>query len=201
VRHPFVRRFRRRAAIVVTAGLAVVVALIVVGAVLLRSDAGIGLMLWVFAAAMVAGAVVLVVHARPRILALRRVVEHNPDGAVLLARRQPALVSDLATYLGESDVYDAVSDRWVVASIDDRGLAAWSVGREPRELVLMPWGELGTIELTRLESGGPGVAVDVKPFAEPLVVAAGYAAFGVLSSFTRRGVDEVVATVNALRPS
>ncbi|HTL41477.1 MAG TPA: hypothetical protein VL294_08390 [Pseudolysinimonas sp.] len=201
MRHPFVRRFRRRAAIVVTAGLAVVVALIVVGAVLLRSDAGIGLMLWVFAAAMVAGAVVLVVHARPRILALRRVVEHNPDGAVLLARRQPALVSDLATYLGESDVYDAVSDRWVVASIDDRGLAAWSVGREPRELVLMPWGELGTIELTRLESGGPGVAVDVKPFAEPLVVAAGYAAFGVLSSFTRRGVDEVVATVNALRPS
>lgn len=186
----------------VTAGLAVVVALIVVGAVLLRgSDAGVGLMLWAFAAAMVAGAVVLVLHARPRILALRRVVEHNPDGAVLLARRQPALVSDLATYLGESDIYDAVSDRWVVASIDHRGLAAWSVGRDPRELVLMPWGELGTIERTRLESGGPGVAVDVKPFAEPLIVAAGYAAFGVLSSFSRRGVDEVVATVNALRPS
>ena len=111
------------------------------------------------------------------------------------------MVSDLAAYLGDSDIYDDVSDRWVVASIDHRGLAAWSVGREPRELVLMRWEELGDIERTRLENGGPGVAVDVKPFADPLIVAAGYAAFGVLSSFSRKGVDEVVATVNALRPS
>jgi hypothetical protein len=187
---------------VVTAGSVVVVALVVVGAVLQRgTDAGVGLVLWAFAAAMVAGAVVLAVHARPRILALRRVTQHNPDGAVLLARRQPAVVSDLATYLGENDIYNDVSDRWVVASIDQRGLAAWSVGREPRELLLMRWDEVGYIERTRLESGGPGVAVDVKPFAEPLVVSAGYAAFGVLSSFSRKGVDEVIATLNALRPS
>ncbi|MGN6503304.1 MAG: hypothetical protein ACTHKX_10460 [Pseudolysinimonas sp.] len=185
-----------------TAGSVVVVALVVVGAVLQRgADAGVGLVLWAFAAAMVAGAVVLAVHARPRILALRRVTQHNPDGAVLLARRQPAVVSDLATYLGENDIYNDVSDRWVVASIDQRGLAAWSVGREPRELLLMRWDEVGYIERTRLESGGPGVAVDVKPFAEPLVVSAGYAAFGVLSSFSRKGVDEVIATLNALRPS
>jgi hypothetical protein len=187
---------------VVTTGVLAVVALVVVGAALLRAaDAGVGLMLWAFAAAMVAGGVVLAVHARPRILALRRVAEHNPDGAVLLARRQPAVVSDLAAYLGDSDVYDDVSDRWVVASIDHRGLAAWSVGREPRELLLMRWEELGYIERTRLENGGPGVAVDVKPFADPLIVAAGYAAFGVLSSFSGKGVDEVVATVNALRPT
>ena len=122
----------------VTTGVLAVVALVVVGAALLRgADAGVGLMLWAFAAAMVAGAVVLAVHARPRVLALRRVAEQNPEGAVLLARRQPAVVSDLAAYLGDSDIYDDVSDRWVVASIDHRGLAAWSVGREPRELVLM----------------------------------------------------------------
>jgi hypothetical protein len=200
--HRYVRRFRRRAAFVVTTGVLAVFALVVVGAALLRgADAGVGLMLWAFAAAMVAGAVVLAVHARPRVLALRRVAEQNPEGAVLLARRQPAVVSDLATYLGENDIYNDVSDRWVVASIDGRGMAAWSVGREPRELLLMRWEELGYIERTRLESGGPGIAVDVKPFPEPLIVAVGYAAFGVMSSFSGKGIDEVVATVNALRPS
>ena len=126
----------------------------------------------------------------------------NPHGAVFLARRQPALVSDLATYLGaDSDVYDEVSDRWVVASIDERGMTAWSVGRDSRELLLVPWEHIGSIEPTALESGRVGIAVDVKPFPTPLVVSVGYSAFGIMAAFGRRGVAEVVALANALRPA
>jgi hypothetical protein len=186
---------------VVTVGGAAVACLLVVGAFLLAGpDAVAGLVLWGIAGAMLIGAAVIAVFARPRILALRQVAARNPHAAVLLARRQPAVISDLAAYLGDRDIYDDVSDRWVVGAVDDRGLGVWSVGREPEELLVMPWDEIGYLERTRLENGAPGVAIDVRPFADPLVVSVGYAAFGVLGSFGRAGVDEVVAAANALRP-
>jgi len=45
-------------------------------------------------------------------------------------------------------VAGAVADRWVPAVITDRGMAAWSAGPNPRELFVMPWSELGSVEGT-----------------------------------------------------
>jgi hypothetical protein len=86
--------------------------------------------------------------------------------------------------------------------VDERGISAWSVDAEPSELLLMPWSELGEIEVTDLESGGKGrgIAVDVRPFDTPLIVAIGYAAFGLTSPLGRDGVAEVAALTNAKRP-
>ena len=68
-----------------------------------------------------------------------------------------------------------------------------------RELLLVPWDHIGSIETTRLESGRTGIAVDVKPFENPLIVSVGYSAFGIMAAFGRRGVTEVVELANALR--
>jgi hypothetical protein len=197
----FVRRFRRNARLVAIIFLIVLAALVATGAMLVGgADATAGFVLWAVALAMAAAAVAVVLTSRSRLQALRRVESLNPDGAVFLARRQPALVSDLATYVNDPTIYDEVADRWVVASIDSRGMSAWSLGPDSRELVIMPWSVVGSIETTPLENGGPGVAVDVKPFPEPLVVSVGYAAAGIMSSFNRQNVAEVVKAANALRP-
>jgi hypothetical protein len=200
---PFVRRFRLRAAVLVLIGAAVLVALVVVGIVFLAHDdyaagftcLGIGIVLIIGAGAVAA-------LALPRSAALRQVEAQNPDGAVFLGRRQPHESNDLATYLGQSrDLLAQVADRWVIASIDERGMAAWSVEPVARELVLIPWEQIGYIERVPLD-GDPrfGVAVDVKPFPTPLLVAVGYAAFGILAPFGRTGLAEVISTANALRP-
>jgi hypothetical protein len=117
-----------------------------------------------------------------------------------MARRQPSLVSDFAVYLGARGISVDVADRWLVALVDDRGISAWSIGSAPAELLLMPWSELGVIEVTDLEAGGHGIAVDVRPFETPLIVAIGYSAFGLTSSLGRDGVAEVAALTNGLRP-
>ncbi|CAN5125928.1 hypothetical protein BH11ACT3_BH11ACT3_10730 [soil metagenome] len=197
----FARRFRREAAIGALLALSVVVAVVLGGFLLARpDDMTLSIVAWAvgLALAVVAGAQAIISFSR--IIALRNVKRHTPDGMVFLARRQPALVSDLASYIADPEIYDQVSDRWVVASIDARGMGAWSVGRDARELILVPWQMIGSIEPIELESGRPGVAVDVKPYPTPLVVAVGYAAFGVMAAFGRRGVDEVVATANSVRP-
>ncbi len=134
--------------------------------------------------------------------ALRRVAAAHPEGLVFLARRQPALVSDLAVYLGARGITADVADRWLVGLVDERGISAWSLSAHPTELLLIPWAELGSIEVTDLESGGRGrgIAVDVRPFETPLIVAIGFAAFGVTSSLGQDGVAEVAELANAVRP-
>ena len=197
----FSRRFRRAAGVALLVAVVAFAAIITVGCVLISmGDAAAGLTAFGVAFAFVATAVVLVIMSYPRVRALRQVRAVNPDGAVFLARRQPSVVADLATYLNDAELYDQVSDRWLVASIDDRGLAAWSIERRSRELVLMPWHVVASVEPISLENGRPGVAVDVRPFPTPLVVSVGYAAFGILASIGRRGVAEIVETANALRP-
>lgn len=200
---PLVRRFRIRAAIIAAVVLALAiaavialeiavpwpdtvddVALIAIGVVLFATIAG-----------------VAIVSVR-RALALRRVAAGHPGRIVFLGRRQPSVVSDLSVYLESRNISADVADRWLVAVIDDRGISAWSVGSTPAELLLIPWGELGTIEVTDVETGGRGrgVAVDVRPFATPLVVSVGYSAFGVTASLSRDGVAEVCRLVNDQRP-
>jgi hypothetical protein len=198
----FARRFRRTAGFLALAAVVALVVLLVTAAVLVTGpDPGTSLVAFSVGAALIAGVVVLVVTSRRRSVALRQVSLANRDGVVFLARRQPALVSDLATYLGDQQIYDEVSDRWVVASIDARGMTAWSVGRDARELLLVPWDQIGSIDPARLESGRTGIAVDVKPFEDPLIVSVGYSAFGIMAAFGRRGVAEVIESANALRPA
>ncbi len=198
---PFVRRFRRNARILVLIAAAVLIGVVVAAVYfLMTGDVSAGLVLGGVGLSMLVTATLLAVVARPRMLALRRAGAANADGAVFLARRQPAAVSDLATYLNDPEIYDMVSDRWVVSSISANGMAAWSIGADSRELIVIPWEIIGDITPIRLENGGDGVAVDVKPYADPLVVAVGYASFGVMSTFSGRGIAEVIATANALRP-
>jgi hypothetical protein len=201
---PFVRRVRRVAG--VTAAIAVLVAVVGLVAVILalpRQDVTGDLILIVVSVAVVAAVAGATIGSMRRARALTRVTARHPDGLVFLARRQPSVVSDLAVYLGQRGISADVADRWLVALVDERGISAWSVGASPAELLLMPWSELGAIEVTDLESGGRdrGIAVDVRPFETPLIVAVGYAAFGLTLALDRAGVAEVTALTNALRPA
>ena len=198
----FARRYRVSAGIAALAAVVTLVAMVSFGVIRIsQGHPTTGFVALAVAVALVAAGIVLVAISLPRSRALRQVRAANPDGAVFLARRQPAVVSDLATYVDDPEVYDQVSDSWVVASVDERGMSAWSVEPTSRELVLMPWQVVASIDPIDLENGRPGVAVDVQPFPTPLVVSVGYAAFGIMVSFGSRGVAEVVATANALRPT
>jgi hypothetical protein len=200
---PFARRFRRNALFVAVSAAIVFLALIALGSVLaMGTGLAASIPAWAAGAALAIVVVVFAVNSVRRSTAIREVMKTNRDGLVFLARRQPSLVSDLATYIPDPAVLDEVSDRWVIASIDARGMTAWSIGAHSRELVLMPWADIGTIEETRLEgSGRPGIAVDVKPFPTPLVVSVGYSAYGIMAAYGRHGVAEIVSASNALRPA
>jgi hypothetical protein len=200
---PFVRRFRIVAG--VAAGAALVVAaivLILVFVVVPRRDVLGDLMLVIVSVTLAGALAIATIGSWRRARALRRVTATHPDDLVFLARRQPSVISDLALYLDARGISADVADRWLVGMVDDRGISAWSLDAEPAELLLMPWAELGAIEVTDLESGstGRGIAVDVRPFDTPLIVAIGYAAFGLTSSLGRDGVAEVNALTNAKRP-
>jgi hypothetical protein len=199
----YVPRFTRVAGIA-AAAIVVVVAGVVTSIVVFipRGDAtgdailiGVGLVL-------LAAVALATIGSLRRARALRIVTASHPSALVFLARRQPSPVSDLAVYLAARGITADVADRWLVGMVDERGVSAWSLDQTPAELLVMPWSELGTIEVTDLESGGRGrgIAVDVKPFETPLITAIGYAAFGLTSSLSRDGVAEVCRLANALRP-
>jgi hypothetical protein len=200
---PFARRFRRGAGLLVLAAAIALIAIVVVAIVLLeRDDFPAGFTSLGVAIALTIGSGIVASIALPRSRALHQVMGANPDGVVFLARRQPYEINDLATFVGQSqELLDQLSDRWVVASIDRRGMSAWSVEPDSRELLIMPWEAIGYIDPVALD-GEPrhGIAVDVKPFAAPLKVAVGYAAFGVLAPFGRRGTSDVIAASEAQRP-
>jgi hypothetical protein len=203
VKAQFVRRFRVTAGIAAALTVLVAVALVVVIVVVVpQRDAMGDTILIVVSAALAAALATATIGSWRRAQALRRLSASHPASLVFLARRQPSVVSDLAVYLGARGISADVADRWLVGLVDDRGITAWSLGRAPSELLLMPWAELGSIEVTDLESGGKGrgIAVDVRPFDTPLIVAIGYSAFGLTSSLGRAGVAEVAALTNGLRP-
>ncbi len=203
----FVPRFRLIAAIVAFTVVAVTVAVLVLAAVFVPRDDPIADLALIGIAALLVGVEALIaIISTGRILALRRVTRDHPDGLVFLARRQPAVTSDLAEYLAAhgipADVEDAIADRWLVALVDRRGMSAWTPTPAPVQLVLMPWVEIGTVEVTDLDGSGPrrGIAVPVLPSGDPLVVSAGYAALGLTASVGADAVAEIVAKANALRP-
>ena len=135
------------------------------------------------------------------VLALQR---RYPDALAFLAHREPALVPDLPTYQYRKDNTADVADRWIPALVDHRGISAWTGGLRPRELLLMEWSELGRIEPATFVSiqgrQKHGVAVDVTPYPEPLLVTVGHSVLGLEGSFDRRGIRAVVDATNARRP-
>ncbi len=200
---PFARRFRRLAGIAAAAAVVVAVTLLILVIVVVpRQDVLGDVMIIVASIALAAAVAGATIGSVRRGRALKRVAELHPDDLVFLARRQPSVVSDLAIYLGQRGITADVADRWLVALVDGRGISAWSLGSAPAELLLMPWGELGAIEVTDVEAGGRGrgIAVDVRPFDTPLIVTVGYAAFGLTAPLDRAGVAEVTALTNAMRP-
>jgi hypothetical protein len=137
-------------------------------------------------------------------VALIRISRLKPGALVFLARREPTLVPDLPVYLHRNDLAVDVSDRWVPAVIDERGIAPWSGGFRPRELFVMAWSELGevTAEEFRSVDGRAhfGISVDVRPFPTPLIVRVGYARFGLQAAFDRAGTVAVAEAAAARRP-
>lgn len=199
----FVPRFRLTAAIVAGVILLVTAGVLGVVAVAVPREDVIGnlTMLGVALLLVVVETLAAITSVR-RALALERVRLDNPAGLVFLARRQPAIVSDLAEYLRAHDITADVADRWVVALVDHRGISAWGLGSHPEQLLLIAWDEIGPIEVTDLDSGAKdrGIAVLVRPSNDPLVASIGYAAFGLTASVGREAVAEIAAKTNALRP-
>lgn len=199
----FVRRFRITAGIAAAAVVLVAIALVTVIVVVVpRRDATGDAILIGVGFVLIAAVALATIGSLRRARALARVTAAHPDGLVFLARRQPSLVSDLAVFLSARGITADVADRWLVALVDERGMSAWSLDQTPAELLLMKWDEIGSIEICDLESGGTarGIAVDVRPFETPLIVAIGYAAFGLTSSLGREGVAEVAERAEAARP-
>lgn len=136
--------------------------------------------------------------------ALIRIRRLRPDALVFLARREPTLAPDLPVYLKRRGLSVDVSDRWLPAVVDSRGIAPWSGGVRPRELFVMKWSELGdvtAVEFRSIEGEERfGISVDVAPFPTPLIVRVGDSMLGYQSSFDRRGTIAVCEAANAQRP-
>jgi hypothetical protein len=136
--------------------------------------------------------------------ALIRIRRMRPDALVFLARREPTLAPDLPVYLKRRGLSVDVSDRWMPAVVDARGIAPWSGGLRPRELFVMQWSEIGGVTATEFRSiDGEerfGISVDVAPFPTPLIVRVGDSMLGFQSAFDRRGTIAVGEAANAQRP-
>ena len=200
-----VARFARRAFIVLVGTVLAAAGIAVTVVVLLRSpvsDTGFGPLI-----AVIAVMLLLIGLGGASIwngIGLRRIRKLKPDALVFLARREPTLAPDLPLYLHRRDLSIDVSDRWVPAVIDERGMAAWSGGFRPRELLLMEWSELGDVMAGDFRSiDGQerfGISVDVRPFPTPLIVRVGYSMFGLQASFDREGTIAVAEAAAAERP-
>jgi hypothetical protein len=197
--------FRRLALLIAVTAVAAASGIAVVGSrfLIARDSGGLGAFaalgaVWVLLA-------LLAVQPVRYALALRHLERLHPDGLVFLAARQPTLAPDLPAYMAAKG-YDAdVSQGWYAALVDERGISAWSVGARTRELLLMPWSELGAIvecTFTTVEGRSRrGISVDVAPYETPLIVTVGFAAYGVTAEFGRAGTAEVAASTAAMRPA
>lgn len=198
-------RFARRALAVLAATVVAVAGIAVTVVLLLRDHAG-----DMSVSLLVAGVATLLLlglrgSAIGNSIGLARIARLKPGALVFLARREPTLAPDLPRYLHQKGLAVEVGDRWLPAVVDERGIAAWSGGFRPRELVLMEWSELGEIVATEFRpiegSERFGITVDVRPFPTPLVVRVGYAMVGLQGAFDRSGTIAVSEAANSRRPT
>jgi hypothetical protein len=137
--------------------------------------------------------------------AMDLLAERHPGAVVFLARRLPPVVSDLPAYLKTKGLDVEIGDRWYPAVADRRGIAVFSPTRDPRELLVMEWPEIGDVEMVRTPTVGGdyrwSVTVDVKPYVVPLTADLGVAWGLVTMGLDAADTAAIVKAVIAQRPS
>jgi hypothetical protein len=208
VSHSIARRTRARARIITVAALITAVVVIVGGglAIALAGGPRNGILAAYGVATLAAVAMITVFGVLTLRLsrALRTLAERHPDAVVFLARRLPPVVSDLPAYLRSKGIEVHIGDRWHPAFADDRGIAVCSAGAQPRELLLMEWGEIGALEMVRTATVGGdsrwSVTVDVRPYDVPLTADLGEAWGIVTMALDAADTAAVLEAVGARRP-
>ncbi len=206
--HVITRRFRSRARIITAAASSAAVVVIVGGAIAIAVSGGprdgilVAYLVTVLAIAGLVGsfAGITARHART----LRALARRHPDDVVFLARRLPPVVSDLPAFLRAKGLDVQIGDGWYAALADRRGISVHSPGREPRELLLIEWAEIGDLAMVRTPTVGGdsrwSVTVDVRPYDVPLTVDLGGAAGIVTMTLDAGDTASVVRAVEARRP-
>ncbi len=207
--HSIARRSRTRARIITAATLAGSAVVVVGGGLGIAVSGGprngilvaYGVAVLALLGMVIAFAAVTSRHSR----AMRILVDRHPGAIVFLARRLPPVVNDMPAYLrGKGLRPDLIGDGWYPAVADARGIAVCSTGRNPREIVLIEWSEIGDVEMVRTATVGGdsrwSVTVDVKPYDIPLTVDLGDA-WGIITAALDAGDTAAVAkAVAAKRP-
>lgn len=203
------RRSRTRARIITFAALAALVVVVVGGALAIAATGGPrnGILVAYAAAglALLATVVIYAVITRRLSRALRILAERHPDAVVFLARRLPPVVSDMPAYLRSKGIEAHIGDGWLPAVADDRGIAVCTSGRDPHEVVLIEWSEIGPVEMVRTATVGGdsrwSVTVDVRPYDVPLTVDLGDAWGIVTMALDANDTAAVLAAVIERRPA
>lgn len=203
------RRTRMRARIITFAALAALVLVVAGGGFAIAATGGPrnGILVAYAAAglALVATVLIYAVITRRLSRALRALTERHPDAAVFLARRLPPVVSDMPAYLRSKGIEAHIGDGWLPAVADARGIAVYTSGHDPHEVVLIEWSEIGPVEMVRTATVGGdsrwSVTVDVRPYDVPLTVDLGDAWGIVTMALDAADTAAVLAAVIDRRPA
>jgi hypothetical protein len=206
--HVITRRFRSRARIITAAALGAAVVVLLGGALAIAASGGPRdgiLVAYLVAALAIVGLIVSFAAITSRhAVTMRAVALRHPGDVVFLARRLPPVVSDMPAFLRSKGLDVQIGDGWYTALADRRGVSVHSPGRDPRELVLIEWSEIGELTMVRTATVGGdsrwSVTVDVKPYAVPLTVDVGSAAGIVTMALDAVDTTAVVKAVEARRP-
>lgn len=206
--HVITRRFRSRARIITAAALSVAAVVIVGGGLAIALSGGprdgilvaYGVAVLAILGLIVSFAAITFRHTRT----MRAVALGHPGDVVFLARRLPPVVSDMPAFLRSKGLDVQIGDGWYTARADARGIAVYSSGSAPKELLLIEWAEIGELALVRTPTVGGdsrwSVTVDVKPYVIPLTVDLGSAAGIVTMTLDAADTTAVVKAVEARRP-
>lgn len=202
------RRFRSRARIITAASSSAAVVVTLGGALAIALSGGPRdgiLVAYAVTVAAITGlilsfAVITARHART----LRALASKHPGDVVFLARRLPPVVSDMPAFLRAKGFAVHIGDGWYAALADSRGIAVYSSGRDPKELLLMEWSEIGEIAMVRTPTVGGdsrwSVTVDVKPYVVPLTADLGGAVGIVTMTLDASDTAAVLRAIEARRP-
>jgi len=204
------RRFRSRARIITAAAFVAAAVVILGGAVAIAATDGprdglvVAYAVTVFALAGLIGSfgAITALHVRT----LRALAQRHPDDVVMLSRRLPPVSSDLPMFLRSKGLDGLqIGDGWYATLVDARGISVHSPGRDPQELVLMEWAEVGAIELVRTATVGGesrwSITVDVKPYPTPMTVDVAGAAGIVTMPLDAADIRDLIQAVETRRPT
>jgi hypothetical protein len=205
--HVITRRFRSRARIITAAALGAGVVVLVGGAIAIALSGGPRdgiLVAYLVAALAILGLIVSFAAITARhAVTMRAVALRHPGEVVFLARRLPPVVSDMPAFLRSKGLDLQIGDGWYTALADQRGIAVFSPGRDPTELLLIEWSEIGEVTMVRTATVGGdsrwSVTVDVKPYTVPLTVDLGSAAGIVTMALDAADTTAVLRAIEARR--